>query len=674
MDSTSVAAKAGGVMPVGGVEHWCGEFDYPSFASRAPMNISIAGATAAVNQVWDRKAHGCHSCCPEAEAGLKVTRSATQISFLGDGSATQYYSFEASFNSAGDKMAGNISSEGRTYGNFTAQKNGCPEIQQNCTPGPKPPPPPPGPTPPPPPHPPVPVWPLPLQLNCTPAVSSAASKLLASTVTVKLTGAGASSPVAVQAAARYQLLLRKAGSAAGPVTLIMVEVEEANETLGQDTNYSYSLHYAAAAGTTVSSSVASPFGLGYACETLLQLASPKAQLDCGGGFAVLDRPAYKHRGLLLDTGRRFFPLALLESTIDAMSIFKLNVLHLHLNEDKFRVESRIFPQLNQPQNCSECQYYSQDEVKSLVQFAHLRGIRVIPEFELLAHATALCNDLKSEGIVCCHGKWGMGQLGDDPSGNTTRILSALLTEMAALFPDVVLHIGGDEAQYGTTGPCTIAASKSLEQKVMKKVAALGKQPMGWQEILLETGAATSIPGAIIETWSKAGLWAQTGHPAVEALPSSLYLNGAATSAGYVHGSYRPGVWLDITSGALNASNAHLMLGGEASMWTDQYLGTKHNIDHRTVQCLLPSPASDVEFGKSISAVIWPRAAVAAGSFWRWDGSLSPQTQPEVFASVVAEVNGILTARGVDTCPCANATWNGCDATMHCNVTWCNQTA
>ena len=349
--STSAAAAADVARSTAGPEHWCGVFDYEGFASGAPMNISIDddGATATVNQVWDRKAHGCHSCCPELEAGLNVTRTTTHIAFLGDeGSTSQYYSFEAAFSAVGDRMAGNITHGGRTYGSFAAQRNGCPTILQNCTSTPTPAPPtPPGP---PPPHAPVPVWPLPLRLACTPppppaprrANANAPPKLLASTVSITLTGAGAASAVAAHAAARYQLLLRGAGSAEGPVTEIVLAVEGADDNLGQATNYSYALHYAAAAaathdgssgggaGSTVAASVASPFGLGYALETLLQLASPRAQRDCGGGFAVQDRPVYQHRGLLLDTARRFFPLALLESTIDAMAIFKLNVLHLHL--------------------------------------------------------------------------------------------------------------------------------------------------------------------------------------------------------------------------------------------------------------------------------------------------------------------------------------------------------
>ena len=331
--------------------------------------------------MWDRKAHGCHHCCPDIEDGLKVTRSgATHITLLGDGSPAKYYTFEAALNAAGDKMIGNITTGGRKFGTFAAQKDGCPAIVK-CTPSKPPPPPPPGPPrpppptpgppgpppPPPAPHPPVPVWPLPLKLDCTKALDNAPTTLLSTSVAIKLSGSGAASPVAVQAASRYQLLLRAAGSAAGSVKQVMVEVSAADDTLGPATNYSYSLHYAAAAAaadvagapaaTAIAASAATPFGVGYAMETLLQLASPEAQRSCGAGFSVADTPGYEHRGLLLDTGRRFFPLELLESQIDAMAMFKLNVLHLHLNEDRFRVESKAFPLLNMPQNCSEVIFY-----------------------------------------------------------------------------------------------------------------------------------------------------------------------------------------------------------------------------------------------------------------------------------------------------------------------------
>ena len=244
------------------VNSWCGEFDYKGgFANRSALNISVAGDTANITMVWARKAHSCSHCCPDSEYGLNVTRSGARITFLGAGNALDYYTFEASLNAAGDGMVGNITNGGRTYGSFTAQTDGCPAIA-SCTPKPNPPSPrpgPPGPLPPPPPHPPVRVWPLPLKLECTkadPAATTATAALLSASVTVTLTGPGAAAPVAAQAAARYQLLLRAAGSAAGPVKVVAIEVEAASDVLGQATNYSYSLEYSLEQAATATATVA----------------------------------------------------------------------------------------------------------------------------------------------------------------------------------------------------------------------------------------------------------------------------------------------------------------------------------------------------------------------------------------------------------------------------------
>jgi len=515
--------------------------------------------------------------------------------------------------------------------------------------------------------------------------------LLSSSVTITLEGSGSGTRVSQAAAARYQLLLRAAGSAAGVVTKVVATVQASNSSLGMGTNYSYSIISGPTTTTTTPPNTASaggaglkaaaavnvlaatPFAVAYAMETLLQLAAPAAQKICGGGFTVVDEPTYVHRGILLDTGRRFFPTAVVKTTIESMAMFKLNVLHFHLSEGRFRVESTTYPELNLPCSNKTCpesgQYYTKDEIKDIVDFAYLRGVRVVPEFEMPGHATALCSALKSVGIACCSGKWGMGQVGDDVDGNSTAIVGALLEEMSELFPDTVMHLGGDECAYSTspTSPCNINASKSFEQKMFKKVLSLGKRPMGWQEVLLETGAAATVPEVIVDTWSKVDTWttvAASGHSAVASDPGNLYLDGGATSQ---H------VWFDISAGVANVTNQDYLMGGEASMWTDSYLpGRKCN-----GCCLLPSPSRDVDFAKAIGGTIWPRAAVATGSFWRWDPNLVPQTgekqppQLDGLNTVVAMTNAMLVARGLDTCPCANATNNGCNQGHHCGVPWCN---
>lgn len=86
-----------------------------------------------------------------------------------------------------------------------------------------------------------------------------------------------------------------------------VLVASANETLGQATNYSYSVDCEKGGASSVAATAASPFGVAYAVETLLQITAKSSAAGCDGGFSVTDAPEYVHRGLLLDTGRRFFP-------------------------------------------------------------------------------------------------------------------------------------------------------------------------------------------------------------------------------------------------------------------------------------------------------------------------------------------------------------------------------
>lgn len=189
-----------------------------------------------------------------------------------------------------------------------------------------------GPPPPPPPPPPLlaaPVWPLPQSLACTAGTTTAGTPMLSSKVSVQLTGPGAGSTVATQAAARYQAILQGAGVPTGAVSTVSIVVQTDAELLSRETNYSYSLQYAGTtSGRVVSGSAASPYGVGYALETFLQLAEASNQAECGGGFTVVDAPDFPHRGLMIDTGRRFYPVPLVESLLEGMAMMKMNVMYV----------------------------------------------------------------------------------------------------------------------------------------------------------------------------------------------------------------------------------------------------------------------------------------------------------------------------------------------------------
>jgi N-acetyl-beta-hexosaminidase len=92
------------------------------------------------------------------------------------------------------------------------------------------------------------------------------------------------------------------------------------------------------------------------------------------------------------------------------------------------------------------------------------------------------------------------QVYDDPQNSTYGVLTQLLTEMASLFPDEVFHVGSDETS--SVGPCTIANTKMLEEKLLSFVEKnIKKQPMAWVNALTSTGAAATHPDTILGTWA-----------------------------------------------------------------------------------------------------------------------------------------------------------------------------
>ena len=104
-------------------------------------------------------------------------------------------------------------------------------------------------------------------------------------------------------------------------------------------------------------------------------------------MSIQDEPTFGHRGLMLDTGRRFIPKETIEAFLESMAIFKMNVLHLHAADYcRFAVESLIYPELTANLTGEQAGFYSQDDIKSIIAFAADRGIRVMAEFDMPGHS------------------------------------------------------------------------------------------------------------------------------------------------------------------------------------------------------------------------------------------------------------------------------------------------
>jgi hexosaminidase len=343
-------------------------------------------------------------------------------------------------------------------------------------------------------------------------------------------------------------------------------------------------------------------------ETLLQLLDADRNGYFFPGVQIDDQPRFPWRGLLIDVARHFSTMEVLKRNLDAMAAVKLNVFHWHLTEDQgFRVESKKFPKLHQLG--SDGNYYTQDQIKEIIAYARDRGIRVVPEFDIPGHSTSWLvghPELGSApGPYTIERRPGIFEPALDPTREEVyKFLETFLGEMAALFPDEYLHIGGDENE-GKQWDRNPAIQAYMKQKGIKDNHALqayfntrllkilqkhGKKMIGWDEILQPT-----LPkDVVIHSWRGTAALAEAAKKGYDGILSNGYYIDLIQPASQ---HYVPDpLPADST---LTPEEAKHVLGGEATMWAEWV--TPETIDSR----------------------IWPRTAAIAERLW------SPRTVTDV---------------------------------------------
>lgn len=376
------------------------------------------------------------------------------------------------------------------------------------------------------------------------------------------------------------------------------------QELGEDESYSLEV-------TASGAQLNAPTTLGVmrGLQTFLQLVQVTPQGFAVPAVAIKDKPRFPWRGLMIDCGRHFMPVDVIKRNLDGMAAVKMNVFHWHLSENQgFRVESKRFPKLQEMG--SDGLYYTQDEVREVIAYAHDRGIRVIPEFDMPGHSTAWFvgyPDLASgPGPYTIERKWGVFDPAMDPTRESTyKFLDEFIGEMAKLFPDQFFHIGGDEVNGkqwdGNPKIQDFMHSHNLKNnadlqayfntRIQKIVAKHGKTMEGWDEILRPDLPKTIV----IQSWRGQQSLADAARQGYRGLLSSgYYLDLMGTAAS--HYAVDP-----FADGAANLSDEEKqkILGGEACMWTEYV--SPENIDSR----------------------IWPRSAAIAERLW------SPQNVGDV---------------------------------------------
>lgn len=257
--------------------------------------------------------------------------------------------------------------------------------------------------------------------------------------------------------------------------------------LSDTTDYSYTLLIDD--GKIAKATAVSIYGAIYALESLSQLIKPSTIEGMVSvlyeSISITDSPNFNWRGLMLDAGRRFFPMSSILNTLDVMLAAKLNVLHLHASDEcRFGVESKLYPNLTNALTGVLGGFYTQVDIKVMIEEAGSRGIRIIPEFDIPGHSRGF-RPIKSEGVIFCDPGNTQSQLYGDPANSTLSVLQSVLGEMAELFDDDVFHIGADET--GVVGPCTTESTFELERHVLNFLEGpnINKTAAGWEELLFD---------------------------------------------------------------------------------------------------------------------------------------------------------------------------------------------
>jgi hexosaminidase len=354
-------------------------------------------------------------------------------------------------------------------------------------------------------------------------------------------------------------------------------------------------------------------------ETFLQLIGPGRDGFQAPAMHIEDQPRFPWRGIMMDVSRHWMPLPVIERNLDAMAAVKMNVLHWHLADDQgFRVESKRFPRLHQLG--SDGNYYTQTQVRHIIDYARDRGIRVIPEFDIPGHTTswfAGYPELASApGPYAIERTWGIFQPTMDPTREEIyTFLDGFIGEMAALFPDPYFHIGGDEVddtqwkQSPTIQSFArahgLATSRDLHAYFNQRVQALvkkhGKIMIGWDEVL-NPGLA---PDTVIQSWRGQDSLADAARKGYRGILSFGYYLDHLEPTSFHYGIDPQ----DGEAGKLDADQTARILGGETCMWSEYV-----------------SP-------ETVDSRIWPKAAAIAERLW------SPRQVKDV-ASMYARMEAV----------------------------------
>ena len=366
-------------------------------------------------------------------------------------------------------------------------------------------------------------------------------------------------------------------------------------------------------------------GIFYGLQTLVQILETTKINNSPAVTSVLieDRPRFRWRGMLLDVGRHMFPADFIKRYIDIIAAHKMNVFHWHLTEDQgWRVPIKKYPKLkdiaawrketlvghyrDKPHQFDGKPYggfYTEKEIKDIIDYASDRSVTIVPEIEMPGHATAALSAYPQ--LSCTGGPheaetiWGVHKevycAGNE---ETFDFLENVLEEVSQVFPGPYIHIGGDECPKTRWAECEKCQKRIADEglkdehelqsyfikRIEKILEKFGKRLVGWDEIL-EGGLA---PNAVVHSWRgmDGGIEAaNAGHEVIMSPTTHVYFdyyqsedrkNEPLAIGGYLPLSkvyeFEP------VPDKIDSDKRHLILGGQANLWTE-YIPTAKQAEY-----------------------------------------------------------------------------------------------
>uniref|UniRef100_A0A1B6ED71 Beta-hexosaminidase n=1 Tax=Clastoptera arizonana TaxID=38151 RepID=A0A1B6ED71_9HEMI len=418
------------------------------------------------------------------------------------------------------------------------------------------------------------------------------------------------------------------------VLFIRINTTSSNLVLNWNTDESYNLEVVTTDDqVTVQLNAVSVYGARHGLQTLTQLITKytdkkgKNVLVMAANVTVNDKPAYSHRGLLIDTARNFLPVKTIKRTMEAMAMSKLNVLHWHMTDSQsFPLVSTRVPQLSRFGAYSSREIYFPADISQLIEYGRLRGIRVILEIDAPAHSgngwqwgqaaglgdLAVCVNQQPWREFCIQPP--CGQL-NPANNNIYRVLGNLYKDIIDLMPpEEMFHMGGDEVYF----PCWNSSKDITDWMTYRRMGRENKDFIKiwgeyqqivlklWDELVSHSNTPIilwsshlTLPSVIEEYLQKDRYVIETWVEKSDPLPTDLLNLGyrviiATKDAWYLdHGFWGRTTyhdWKVVYDNRLPSAKKGV-LGGEVAMWGE--LVDEHSLDNK----------------------VWPRASAVAERLW-----------------------------------------------------------